>query len=99
MMNASQNPGVAKPSTAKNINVRSALLPECHADNIPVDTPRIEEMTITCIPSDSVGWSLGRINSVISLLEKMEVPRSPRSMFQNQVPSWTWYGLRTPGPS
>ncbi len=45
-----------------------ALLPECHADSIPVDTPRIEEITTTWIPSKRVGWSLGSINSVISLL-------------------------------
>ena len=70
MMNASQKLGVAKPSTAKNIRVRSDLLPECHADTNPVEIPRIEEMTITWIPSERVGWSLGRINSVISFLEK-----------------------------
>ena len=87
IMNASQKPGVANPSTAKNISVRSSLLPERHAEIIPVDTPRSEEMTITWIPRDSVGWSLGRMSSVISLLEKIEVPRSPRSMFQAQFPS------------
>ena len=44
-------------------------------------------MTIIWIPSERAGWSLGRINSVISLLQKMEVPKSPRSTFQNQLPS------------
>ena len=88
MMNANQKPGVLRiPAPQKNIKVRSVLLPERHAEIIPVETPRTVEMTITCTPRESVGWSLGRINSVISLFEKMEVPRSPRSMFQAQFPS------------
>ncbi len=88
--------GVENPSTAIIITVRSIQVPCFHAATTPIGMARLSDRIRVSIISDSVGSIRCAIMCVTGRLVKIEVPRSPCRMCQNQSKKRTRNGRSSP---
>ena len=85
-----------KPATAKIMIARSTQVPAFQAATTPIGTATTTVMISVVSASIRVGSSRWPISLVTGRLEKIEMPRSPCSSDQTQVPNWMCSGWSRP---
>ena len=81
---------------AKTITARSIQEPLRQAASTPTGTPTPTLMSIANSVSQTVVAARWPISVETGSPEKIEVPRSPRTIRESQMPTWVWNGWSRP---
>jgi hypothetical protein len=95
-MKPSQKVGIEKPETAKTITPRSSQDPFRQAASTPIGTPTPTLISIANSVSQIVVAARCPMRVATGRPEKIEVPRSPRTMRDSQRPTCVWNGWSSP---
>ena len=95
-MKPSQKVGIENPETAKTITNRSSHEPFRHAASTPTGTPMPTLISIANSVSHAVVPTRWPMRVVTGRPEKIDVPRSPRTIRPSQRPTWVRNGWSRP---